>query len=127
MRPENSSDIFDQKITVLMEKLGFKGGQLVTSFEPLPKPTPEGMEICRFLVRTNPGEPFLPLARSASGGEISRLMLAIKSVLAEQDHIPVLIFDEIDTGVGGVWLRGRTAICNLSRTIRYSAFHIFTR
>ena len=114
---KNSSDIFDQKITVLMEKLGFKGGQLVTSFEPLPKPTPEGMEICRFLVRTNPGEPFLPLARSASGGEISRLMLAIKSVLAEQDHIPVLIFDEIDTGVGGVLASEvGQAICNLSRT-----------
>lgn len=114
---KNSCENFDQKITALMEKLGFKGGQLVTSFEPLSKPTPEGMELCRFLVRTNPGEPFLPLSRSASGGEISRLMLAIKSVLAEQDHIPVLIFDEIDTGVGGVLASevGR-AICQLGQT-----------
>ncbi len=114
---KKSSDSFDQRITALMEKLGFKGGQLVTSFEPLSKPAPEGMELCRFLVKTNPGEPFLPLSRSASGGEISRLMLAIKSVLAEHDHIPVLIFDEIDTGVGGVMASeiGR-AICQLSRT-----------
>ncbi len=114
---KKSSDLFDQKITALMEKLGFKGGQLVTSFEPLPKPAPEGMEICKFLVRTNPGEPLLPLASSASGGEISRLMLAIKTVLAEQDHIPVLIFDEIDTGVGGILASEiGHSICNLSRT-----------
>lgn len=108
---------FDLKITALMEKLGFKGGQMQTSFEQLSKPSPDGMELCRFSVRTNPGEPFLPLSRTASGGEISRLMLAIKSVLAEQDHIPVLIFDEIDTGVGGVLAAevGR-AICQLSRT-----------
>jgi DNA repair protein RecN (Recombination protein N) len=66
---KKASECFDKKITALMEKLGFKGGQLVTSFEPLPKPTPNGMELCRFLVRTNPGEPFLPLARTASGGD----------------------------------------------------------
>lgn len=114
---KKASESFDKKITALMEKLGFKGGQLVTSFEPLPKPTPNGMELCRFLVRTNPGEPFLPLARTASGGEISRLMLAIKTVIAEQDHIPVLIFDEIDTGIGGVMASEvGHAICNLSHT-----------
>lgn len=99
---ENNSREFDKKITALMEKLGFNGGELKTSFEVLSKPTPDGMDICRFLVRTNTGEALLPLAKSASGGEISRMMLAIKNVIAEQDHIPVLIFDEIDTGVGGV-------------------------
>ncbi|HEX2958227.1 MAG TPA: hypothetical protein VHO70_15440 [Chitinispirillaceae bacterium] len=114
---KNASEEFDRKITALMEKLGFKGGELVTSFQPLPKPSPDGMDLCHFLVRTNPGEALLPLARSASGGEISRLMLAIKSVLAEQDHIPVLIFDEIDTGVGGILAAevGRT-MYELSKT-----------
>lgn len=114
---KHASVEFDLKITALMEKLGFNGGQMQTSFERLPKPAPDGMELCRFLVRTNPGEPFLPLSRTASGGEISRLMLAIKSVLAELDNIPVLIFDEIDTGVGGVLAAevGR-AICQLSQT-----------
>lgn len=114
---KNASSEFDQKITALMEKLGFKGGELVTAFDSLQKPSPDGMDFCHFLVRTNPGEALLPLARSASGGEISRLMLAIKSVLAEQDHIPVLIFDEIDTGVGGTLASevGRT-MYELSRT-----------
>ena len=50
---------------------------------------------------TNPGEPLLPVAKVASGGELSRLMLAIKTVLAKSDHVPVLIFDEVDAGVGG--------------------------
>lgn len=93
---------FDKKITSLMEKLGFKGGLWKTSFERLGTPSLQGLDSVRFLVRTNPGETMLPLSQTASGGEISRLMLAIKTVLAEQDHIPVLIFDEIDTGIGGV-------------------------
>lgn len=93
---------FDKKITALMEKLGFKGGQWNTSFNELESPSSQGLESVRFLVRTNPGESMLPLSQTASGGEISRLMLAIKTVLAENDHIPVLIFDEIDTGIGGV-------------------------
>jgi DNA repair protein RecN (Recombination protein N) len=94
--------VFDKEITLRMEQLGFTGGEWRTELQPLDDPTPRGLENIRFLVRTNPGEPFLPLAKSASGGEISRLMLAIKSILAEQDEIPVLIFDEIDTGIGGV-------------------------
>ena len=49
----------------------------------------------------NPGEPVMPLAKVASGGELSRLMLAIKTVMAGRDTVPVLIFDEIDTGIGG--------------------------
>jgi len=82
--------------------LGFAGGEWRTELTPLEEPAARGMEEIRFLVRTNPGEPFLPLSKTASGGEISRLMLAVKSILAEQDEIPVLIFDEIDTGIGGV-------------------------
>jgi DNA repair protein RecN (Recombination protein N) len=53
------------------------------------------------MAATNPGEPLKPLARIASTGEISRFMLALKSALAEADTIPVLIFDEIDIGIGG--------------------------
>jgi DNA repair protein RecN (Recombination protein N) len=92
---------FDASITALMHQLGFKGGSWRTVFEPLPEPMEHGLEAVRFFVRTNPGEPELPLASTASGGEISRLMLAIKSVLAKSDYVPVLIFDEIDTGIGG--------------------------
>lgn len=60
-----------------------------------------GMDRAGFLLSTNQGEPPKPLARVASGGELSRVMLALKTVVAEGDQVPVLIFDEIDTGVGG--------------------------
>jgi DNA repair protein RecN (Recombination protein N) len=60
-----------------------------------------GMDSVAFLIAPNPGEPARPLARIASGGELSRVALAIKQVLAEADHTPTLVFDEIDTGIGG--------------------------
>jgi DNA repair protein RecN (Recombination protein N) len=62
---------------------------------------PDGIDRVEFLLAANAGEPLKAMSRTASGGEISRLMLALKSVLANVDHVPVLIFDEIDTGVGG--------------------------
>lgn len=65
------------------------------------KLTPTGMDRAEFLISANPGEPPKPIAQIASGGELSRMMLALKSVLAERDAIPTLIFDEIDTGVSG--------------------------
>jgi DNA repair protein RecN (Recombination protein N) len=60
-----------------------------------------GAESVRILIRTNKGEALKPLAKIASGGEISRIMLAIKSILVEQQSLPVMIFDEIDTGISG--------------------------
>ena len=60
-----------------------------------------GLEKVEFLIAPNPGEGFKPLAKIASGGETSRLMLALKNVLARADHVPTLIFDEIDQGIGG--------------------------
>ncbi|MDT7041389.1 DNA repair protein RecN [Candidatus Nitronereus thalassa] len=62
---------------------------------------PTGMDRVEYLFCANPGESLQPLGRVASGGELSRLMLAIKTVLAKVDQVPVLVFDEIDTGVGG--------------------------
>ena len=62
---------------------------------------PSGCDRVEFLLSSNPGEPPRPLGRVASGGELSRIMLALKTVLAEMDQVPVLVFDEIDTGVGG--------------------------
>jgi DNA repair protein RecN (Recombination protein N) len=61
-----------------------------------------GAESVEFLVSTNVGFDAMPLARIASGGELSRVMLALKSILAEVDRVPVLVFDEIDAGIGGV-------------------------
>ena len=60
-----------------------------------------GQNTVEFLFSANPGEPPKPLARVASGGELSRIMLALKTILADSDHVPVLIFDEVDAGVGG--------------------------
>lgn len=64
-------------------------------------PGPTGWDHVECLLSANPGEPLHPLARIASGGELSRIMLAIKTVLAETDRVPVLIFDEVDAGIGG--------------------------
>lgn len=60
-----------------------------------------GVDTVRFLISPNPGEELKPLAKIASGGEISRVMLAIKTILSEADAVPVLVFDEIDSGIGG--------------------------
>lgn len=60
-----------------------------------------GVDSVAYLIAPNPGEPARPLARIASGGELSRVALAIKQILAEADHTPTLVFDEIDTGIGG--------------------------
>lgn len=63
--------------------------------------TATGWDNCEFLISTNPGEPLRPLIKVASGGEMSRIMLALKTVLAEQDDIDTMIFDEIDAGISG--------------------------
>jgi DNA repair protein RecN (Recombination protein N) len=60
-----------------------------------------GIDQVEFFISLNPGEPVKPLVQVASGGEVSRIMLSLKSVLAEADSVPVLIFDEIDTGISG--------------------------
>jgi len=62
---------------------------------------PDGLEKVEFLIETNPGEGLKALAKTASGGETARLMLALKNVLAKADHISTLVFDEIDQGIGG--------------------------
>ena len=62
---------------------------------------PAGVDTAEFLLSTNPGEPPKPLAKIASGGEMSRVMLALKTVFARLDRIPVLVFDEVDTGISG--------------------------
>lgn len=62
---------------------------------------PSGMDKIEFIFSANPGEPMKPLSKIISGGELSRVMLALKSILADVDDVPVLIFDEVDAGIGG--------------------------
>ena len=73
----------------------------VSTDETVARFGPTGRDHVEFLLSSNVGEPPRPFNRIASGGELSRIMLALKTVLAETDHVPVLVFDEIDTGVGG--------------------------
>jgi len=94
--------VFDSEVTALLNKLGFTGAVWSTKLDPLQDPGSSGLETIEFMVSTNPGEPSLPLRKCASGGEISRLMLAIKAIAADRDMVPVLIFDEIDAGIGGI-------------------------
>jgi DNA repair protein RecN (Recombination protein N) len=81
--------------------LGMERAQFEVALERLPEPGPRGEDRVELRLSTNPGEEIRPLARVASGGELSRTMLALKSVLARADRMPILIFDEVDAGIGG--------------------------
>ena len=84
-----------------LRDLGFRQSEFEARLTPLDDPRASGTDTLELLFSPNPGEPLKPLRAIASSGEISRLMLAIKSSLAAQDAIPLLVFDEIDANVGG--------------------------
>jgi DNA repair protein RecN (Recombination protein N) len=84
-----------------LRDLGFRQSEFEAKLSVLDEPRPNGFDSVELLFSPNPGEPLKPLRAIASSGEISRLMLAIKSALAAHDAIALLVFDEIDTNVGG--------------------------
>jgi DNA repair protein RecN (Recombination protein N) len=84
-----------------LRDLGFRQSEFEAKLSTLDEPRPSGFDSVELLFSPNPGEPLKPLRAIASSGEISRLMLAIKSALAAHDAIQLLVFDEIDTNVGG--------------------------
>src|SRR5438128_4658267 len=84
-----------------LRDLGFRQSEFEAKLTPLDEPRANGFDSIELLFSPNPGEPLKPLRAIASSGEISRLMLAVKSALAAHDSIPLLVFDEIDTNVGG--------------------------
>jgi DNA repair protein RecN (Recombination protein N) len=90
-----------EKITRVMQELGMGGGSFVIDVQASDEPTAQGIDIIRYLVSANPGQPPKSLARVASGGELSRISLAIQVIMSETSQIPTLIFDEVDSGVGG--------------------------
>ena len=90
-----------KEISSQLKDLGFKQSSFEVPLNSLAEPGPHGLESADFLFGPNPGEPLMPLRQIASSGEISRVMLAIKSALAEQDDTPLMVFDEIDANVGG--------------------------
>ncbi len=85
-----------------LSQLSMAGAAFRVEIVPQPEPGPEGMDEVRFLMSANAGEAPGRIARIASGGELSRIMLAMKSVLSESDDIGAMVFDEIDTGVSGI-------------------------
>jgi len=97
----SSALILQEKITEALRDLNFLDVRFEISCAELDGFTANGRDSVEFMISTNPGEDLRPLAKVASGGELSRIMLAIKSVLADSDEIPTLIFDEIDTGISG--------------------------
>lgn len=100
-RKESAAQLSDCIQRELVD-LNFSDAQLEIRILPLEKPTENGMDQVEILITTNRGEPLKPLTRVASGGEMSRIMLAFKNVISSYDNIPTLIFDEIDTGISGI-------------------------
>lgn len=91
----------------LLKQLGMNGTRFSVGINEKPgndveqRCGPYGMDNIEFLISANPGAPMLPLAKIASGGELSRVMLALKTIFAQNDSVQTLVFDEIDTGIGG--------------------------
>lgn len=90
-----------KSVTEALKDLNFLDVVFEMKFERQTGFTANGFDDAEFLISTNPGEPVKPLGKVASGGELSRIMLAIKTVLADQDAVETLIFDEIDSGISG--------------------------
>jgi DNA repair protein RecN (Recombination protein N) len=84
-----------------LQGLRLDGARFEIELRPRAEIGPEGAEVAEMMFSANPGEPISPLARVASGGELARLMLAIKTVGADADRLPTLVFDEVDAGIGG--------------------------
>jgi len=93
----------DRKVTAYMQTLGMPGGVFATRVEPSAPVvfSPSGNDDVEFLVSANPGQPPRPLAKVASGGELSRISLALQVAAVTAGHLPCLVFDEVDAGVGG--------------------------
>ena len=96
-------------VETLLPELGMQGGVFRVRLDPREEPGRGGAESVTFLVSLNPGFEPRPLSKVASGGELSRVMLALKSILARVDRVPTLVFDEVDAGIGGVVATGVAA------------------
>jgi DNA repair protein RecN (Recombination protein N) len=91
----------EKEVEALLPDLGLPAGTFKVQMDTLPEVNSRGAESIEFLVSVNAGFPPTSLARVASGGELSRVMLTLKAILAQVDQVPTLVFDEIDAGIGG--------------------------
>ena len=99
-RREAASEL-EVRILEELKELNFNDTDVKISIEPLEQPQENGIDNVEILISTNKGEPLRPLYRIASGGEISRIMLAFRDVISAYDSVPTVIFDEIDSGISG--------------------------
>jgi DNA repair protein RecN (Recombination protein N) len=90
-----------EAVAAELSGLRLEGARFEVRLSARPRPGPDGAEAAEMMFSANPGEPLAPLARVASGGELARVMLAIKTAGSETDRLPTLIFDEVDAGIGG--------------------------
>jgi len=95
-----AAQILEKRIQVELQELDMNKVRFVIAFEDK-APAPDGCDSIRFLMSANVGEDLRPISKIASGGELARIMLALKNVLAEQESVGTLVFDEVDTGVSG--------------------------
>ena len=98
---KDTAALLTERIKKELEDLNFLGFEFEIKFSRKEKISRDGFDHVEFLISTNPGQPLKPLQMVASGGELSRIMLALKTVFANNDDIQTLIFDEIDTGISG--------------------------
>ena len=98
---EQASDRLGRAVDEVLPDLGMPDGHFQAALVPVREVGPDGAESVEFRVSLNVGHEERPLARVASGGELSRVMLALKTILARLDRVPTLVFDEVDAGIGG--------------------------
>jgi DNA repair protein RecN (Recombination protein N) len=98
-----AAGLLGKEVTQEMQKLGMPGGRFEVTLTPLPKDelSASGLERIEYQVSANPGQPVKPLTKVASGGELSRISLALQVITARVGRVPTLIFDEVDVGIGG--------------------------
>ena len=100
-RRRKTAGELSRAVTEGMQQLAMAGGRFEVALEPLAEGTAAGLEEVTFLVTANPGQPPRPLVKVASGGELSRIGLAIQVIASCAGQAPTLIFDEVDVGIGG--------------------------
>ncbi len=96
-----AAETLNKQITEMMQALGMPGGEFFVQLNPLEEPSVHGLEHIVFMVKTNAGQQAYPLHKVASGGELSRISLALQVTIVQDDLLPVIVFDEVDVGIGG--------------------------
>jgi DNA repair protein RecN (Recombination protein N) len=136
---EKSAKRLAKSVVTELAALGLERCRFTVALEPV-EPDASGADRVTYQIAPNPGEPFTPLQETASGGELSRIMLALEVVLAAQDETPVLVFDEVDAGVGGrlgevvgraLWSLARRhqvlCVSHLAQVAAYADTHVRVR